>query len=84
MVDAKEFKKRIQDAIAQEYCIEFLGKEFERIAAQLTESKAEKIYRWVGAVLAKEIQPILIGSRKAYKEWRINQLLTFLLLKALF
>ena len=68
MVDAEEFKKRIQDAIAQEYRIEFLGKEFDRIAAQLTDSKAEKIYRWIGAVLVKEIQPILVGSRKAYNE----------------
>lgn len=43
----------------------------------LTENKANKIYDWAKDVLQRKIQPITIGSKKQYKEWAVNELLTF-------
>src|SRR3989344_1083291 len=77
MVNAEEFKQKIRELIAQEYKIEFLGDTFDEILSQLTETKIEKIVQWIRGVLQKEIQPILVGSKKPYKEWAISQLLTF-------
>ena len=57
--------------------MEFLGKNFDQIIASLTEPKAEKIYKWIENVIEKKIQPILIGSKKQYKEWSVSELLTF-------
>ena len=77
MVEAQEFKKRIEDTLSQEYKIEFLGTNFDEIVSFLTEGKAEKIYFWLNEVLQKKIQPIVTGSKKSYKNWQINELLTF-------
>ena len=77
MVDSELFKKRVQEIVAQDYQVEFLGENFDTIVKQLTEIKIEKIYNWLNGVIKKKIQPILIGSNKPYKEWNINQLLTF-------
>ena len=77
MVNAVEFKKRIETIVSQQYKIEFLGADFDQIAALLTDQKAEKIYSWIEEVANKKIQPIFVGSKKKYKEWTINQLLTF-------
>jgi len=43
----------------------------------LTEIKAEKIYAWLKEVIDKKIQPIVIGSKKQYKDWMVSELLTF-------
>lgn len=77
MVNPEEFKKKIEAFIAQQYKVEFLGKNFNQIITSLTESKAEKIYKWMKNVIEKKIQPILIGSKKQYKEWSVSELLTF-------
>ncbi len=77
MVNAEEFKKRIQELIAQEYKVEFLGDTFDDIVSHLTEAKAEKIGAWLRQVIEKNIQPILVASKKPYKDWRTGQLLTF-------
>src|SRR3989338_3043285 len=77
MVKSEEFKKCIESKLTQDYKIEFLGNNFNQIVELLTESKAEKIYNWIGEVISKKIQPIFIGSDKQYKEWKINDLLTF-------
>lgn len=77
MVDAKKFKEKIEAVVSQEYKIEFLGNNFEQIVNYLTEIKAEKIYSWVEEVLKKRIQPIVVGAKKPYKSWEVNELLTF-------
>lgn len=77
MAESEVFKKRIQEIIAQEYHVEFLGTNFDTIVKQLTDIKVEKIYNWLNEVMKKRIQPISIGSDKKYKEWIINELLTF-------
>ena len=77
MADLKEFKGKIKELISQKYEVEFLGKNFDKIVGLLTETKSEKIYRWVEDVVAKKVQPILIGSKKSYKKWAVNQILTF-------
>ncbi len=77
MVNPNEFKKRIEASISQDYKVEFLGKNFDQIVNLLTENKAEKIYQWVKDIAERKIQPISIGSKKPYKEWVINELLTF-------
>lgn len=77
MVDPQEFRKRIETIVAQEYKVEFLGKNFEQIVHLLTEIKVEKIYAWLEEVIQKKIQPIVINSKKQYKQWNSNELLTF-------
>ncbi|MBI5797623.1 hypothetical protein HZA98_01825 [Candidatus Woesearchaeota archaeon] len=77
MVDVKDFKNRVEAEISQVYKVEFLGDSFEEIVRSLTETKAEKIYSWIKEILAKKIQPIVTGSKKEYKDWQINELLTF-------
>lgn len=77
MAEPKEFKKRIEELLSQDYKVEFLGDNFDSIVNLLTEAKAEKIYRWVAGVMQREIQPIFVGSKKQYKEWAVSELLTF-------
>jgi hypothetical protein len=77
MVDLHNFKKKIEQSISQEYKVEFLGKNFDKIVTSLTDIKAEKMYRWVEDVIKENIQPIMIASKKSYKEWRASELLTF-------
>jgi len=77
MVNPEEFRKKIELFLSQQYEVEFLGKNFDHVVNLLTETKAEKIYRWVESVVNKKIQPIIIGSKKQYKEWIVSELLTF-------
>jgi len=62
---------------SQEYNVEFLGNNFDQIVLLLTEAKAERIFSWVKNVVNKNIQPILISSKRQYKKWTTNELLTF-------
>jgi hypothetical protein len=73
----EEFKSKIRELLLQEYTIEFLGENFDKIVETITEDKAQKIYDWIRNVIDKEVRPILIGSKKIYKNWHINELLTF-------
>lgn len=73
----EEFKAKVRSIVSQDYQLEFLGDNFDQIVALLTNTKATKICAWLGEVLKKEIQPITIGSDKAYKDWKMNQLLVF-------
>ena len=77
MVNPEEFKNKIKVILSQDYKIEFLGQNFEQIVNRLTDTKAEKIYEWIKAIMDKQIRPILVGSKEKYKDWEINQLLTF-------
>ena len=77
MVNAEEFKGKIVTILTQNYEIKFLGKNFDKIVSFLSETKAEKIYNWIEEVVTEEFQPILIASKKPYKDWTIKQLLTF-------
>ena len=63
MADPEEFRRKIQEILPQEYKIEFLGSNFDKIAGLLTEPKVQKIYSWIKEVLDKKIQPITIGSK---------------------
>lgn len=77
MVDPEKFKKNIEKIVKQDYKVEFLGKNFNQIVSLLTEIKEKRIYAWIIEVIEKKIQPILIGNKNPYKEWTMNQLLTF-------
>ena len=77
MVDPDNFKRKIRAIISQDYQLEFLGHNFDQIVLLLTETKAEKMYQWLNEVVERKIEPIVIGSQKPYKEWRIKELLTF-------
>ena len=77
MVDSNKFKENIEKIVKQGYKVEFLGKNFDQIVSLLTEVKEKKIYNWIQEVVRKDIQPILIGAKKPYKDWTMNQLLTF-------
>ena len=77
MVRPEDFRNKIERLVSQEYRVEFLGKNFNQIVILLTDIKAEKIYRWVEDVVKKKIQPILVGSKKPYREWTVSELLTF-------
>ena len=77
MVDSNEFGKKIENILAQEYGVEFLGKDFNQVVELLTDIKAEKICNWVDNIVKNRIEPIFIGSEKPYKSWTINELLTF-------
>tara|TARA_Y100000310_G_C20695153_1_gene825163 strand:- start:3189 stop:3566 length:378 start_codon:yes stop_codon:yes gene_type:complete len=77
MVDLSEFKSKVESLLSQDYQVEFLGKNFEKTVSLLTKAKAERIYSWIGKVVSKEIQPILIASKKPYKDWVVKDLLTF-------
>src|SRR3989338_6990282 len=77
MVNPQEFKKKIETIVAQEYKVEFLGKNFDQIVQLLTETKAEKIQQWLQEVIERKIEPIIVGSNKQYKEWTVSELLTF-------
>ena len=77
MVDVNLFKTKIEKSLSQEYKVEFLGTNFEKIVNLLSETKAEKIYDWIKKVIERKIQPIVIASKKPYKDWQINELLTF-------
>ena len=77
MVNPDEFKRKIEELIAQDYKVEFLGKDFNQIVALLTDQKVDKICHWIEEIVQKKIQPIILGSKKPYKEWKVNELLTF-------
>ncbi len=77
MVNTEDFKKRIAELLSQDYNLEFLGENLEETVHLLSDTKAEKIYRWVQKIVALDIRPIVVGSSKTYKEWKTHQLLTF-------
>lgn len=77
MVDPKEFKSKIEGMVHQDHRVEFLGRNFDQIVSLLTEPKVKKIYQWIQDVNQKNIQPIVLGSKKKYKEWTMRELLTF-------
>jgi hypothetical protein len=77
MVNPTEFKESIKKIISQEYQIEFLGDNFDKIVNLLTETKAEKIFSWLNEVLKQNITPLSVVSKKQYKQWEIKELLVF-------
>ena len=77
MVEVDEFKNKIRSMISQEYSLEFLGNNFEQIVKTISDSKAQSIYNWIQKVIERKIQPITIGSKKQYKDWKISELMTF-------
>lgn len=47
MADIEKFKEKIRNIISQSYKLEFLGDNFEKTVKLLSETKSEKIYRWI-------------------------------------
>jgi len=77
MANTEGFKGRIRELITQDSQIEFLGSKFDIIAGMINEAKEEEIYQWIKRIINKEIRPIKIASKKRYKNWQINELMTF-------
>lgn len=77
MVNADDFKQKIEQILSQQYKVEFLGKNFEQVVNLISETKANDLYNWLSEAVSKKIQPIIVGSKKPYKEWTVNQLLVF-------
>ena len=72
------FKKTIRDIVSQDYQLEFLGDNFEKIVKLLSPAKANSISGWVKRIIIKEIQPILARkSKNKYKKWPLNEILSF-------
>jgi hypothetical protein len=76
-MESNEFKHKITEIVSQEYKIEFLGDNFDKIISQLSETKIEKICAWIQEVIGNKIRPILKNDPHAYKNWHANQLLVF-------
>ncbi len=77
MANTEGFKGRIRELITQDSQIEFLGSKFDVIAGMINEAKKEEIYQWIKRIINKDIRPIKIASKKRYKNWQINELMTF-------
>jgi len=77
MVSPNDFKENIKKHLSQEFSLEFLGDDFDKIVSFISDTQAEKIYSWITQILNKNIQPIVIGSKKQYKDWRVYELLFF-------
>ncbi len=78
MVNPEEFKQRIIDIVSQEYRIDFLGTDFDKTIEKISETKAEKIFKWVAEVVEENIAPIMKNIKdKKYKGIPLNQLLSF-------
>jgi len=76
-MNPKQFKTDILNLLNQNYKIEFLGNDFDKICSRLTFSRADKIYVWIRRVVSRRVQPIIIGNRGEYKDWSSNELLIF-------
>ncbi|NQV91692.1 hypothetical protein HQ489_04420 [Candidatus Woesearchaeota archaeon] len=77
MVDVEEFKKGIRERVSQDYGIEFLGHNFDKIVNLLTDEKTETIYQWIQMIFENNPKPIYVKSKKTYKQWPVSKLLTF-------
>jgi len=77
MVNPEDFKSKIKEIISQDYKLEFLGDDFNTIIKNISEPKADNIYKWVDQIIKRNIQPITVGSKKKYKNWLVYGLLFF-------
>jgi len=78
MVDVNIFKKNVRDIVSQDYKLEFLGDNFDKIVLMLSETKADGIYNWIKNVVQEELRPMSKPiSKKKYKNWMIHDLLSF-------
>ena len=77
MVNPEDFKKTIRRLVSQDYKLEFIGDNFEKIVNLMSETKAEKVYKWVEIIIKRDVQPITVGSKKKYKDWSVYELLFF-------
>ncbi len=73
MVNPDEFKRKIKEIVSQDYHLEFLGDSFDQIVRLLTDIKADKMYQWIKEVVDESIRPIVIATKKPYKNWMIKR-----------
>ena len=77
MADPTDFREHVRSLVRQEYTLEFLGEHFDEIVSGFSDKFADSIYAWIKSVLDRKVQPILIGSDKRYRGWKMHELLTF-------
>ena len=78
MVEVEIFKYNVRKKLSQDYELEFLGDNFDKIVGMLSEAKSEGIYEWIERIIKDEIRPILARkSKQKYKEWYPQELLSF-------
>jgi hypothetical protein len=77
MTNPIQFKKKIQETLSQDYNIEFLGDNFDKIVLEINSKLEEKIILWVNNINQKLIIPLSSNVNKNYKRWIIKDLLVF-------
>lgn len=78
MVNADEFKGKIEKIISQDFGIGFFGDDFNKTIKQLTETKANSVYSWVEEVKKNNIVPIMKNRPdKKYKGTPLTKILSF-------
>ncbi|MBU0756863.1 MAG: hypothetical protein KKF44_02255 [Nanoarchaeota archaeon] len=77
MVEFIEFKRKIEEILLQDYRINFLGKNIEKIVNQISDIRAKKIYSWIEEIIARKTIPIKATKTNIYKDWHLYELLTF-------
>lgn len=76
-MNSEQFKDKVIEILSQDYKIEFLGENFNKIVSQLSETKTERIFSWIQEVIDKKIRPIMVNTDESYKQFKMNQLLVF-------
>lgn len=76
-MNSEQFKDKVIEILSQDYKIEFLGENFNKIVSQLSETKTDRIFSWIQEVIDKRIRPIMVNTDESYKQFKMNQLLVF-------
>lgn len=77
MTNPIHFKKRIQETLSQDYKIEFLGDNFDKIVIEINNKLEKRIISWIKDINYRLIIPISVNIKKDYKKWLIKDLLVF-------
>jgi hypothetical protein len=77
MTDPIQFKREIQEKLSQDYNIEFLGNNFDKIVLEINKKLKEKIILWIKDINKKLVIPLSVNINKNYKKWIIKDLLVF-------
>lgn len=77
MTNPIQFKKKIQEILSQNYNIEFLGNNFDKIVLEINKNLEERIIIWLKYINKRLVIPLSINIKKEYKKWIIKDLLVF-------